>query len=42
MAVYGGNEIQQQILKIKNGVEVIIGTPGRILDLQNRGILQHE
>ena len=38
-AVYGGKPIRQQSEKLKRGVEIVIGTPGRVLDLMNRGIL---
>jgi len=32
LAVYGGQDIGRQIRGLKQGVEVIVGTPGRILD----------
>lgn len=32
LAVYGGQPIQRQILALKKGVQVIVGTPGRIMD----------
>ncbi len=35
-AVYGGADINKQILGIKNGAQVIVGTPGRTLDLLRR------
>jgi ATP-dependent RNA helicase DeaD len=31
-AVYGGQSIGQQLKQLKNGVDIVIGTPGRILD----------
>ncbi|MGC8662630.1 MAG: DEAD/DEAH box helicase [Candidatus Micrarchaeia archaeon] len=37
--VYGGVSIDQQIKTINRGVEMIIGTPGRLLDLVNRGAI---
>jgi ATP-dependent RNA helicase DeaD len=37
VAVYGGKPIREQIEKIKKGVQVIIGTPGRVLDHLARG-----
>lgn len=37
--VYGGSEIEKQIKTIKKGVDIIIGTPGRIMDLMRRRIL---
>lgn len=36
VAVYGGSEIRTQIKAIQNGAQVIIGTPGRTLDLIRR------
>ena len=36
-AVYGGAAIEQQIRALKKGVQVIVATPGRLLDLKNRG-----
>lgn len=39
LAVYGGTSIGPQIKTLKKGVQVVIGTPGRTLDLINRGKL---
>ena len=36
-AVYGGAAIEQQIRALKKGVQVIVATPGRLIDLKNRG-----
>jgi ATP-dependent RNA helicase DeaD len=38
-ACYGGKPIAQQITKIQEGVDVIVGTPGRVLDLARRNVL---
>lgn len=38
-AVYGGASIQDQIRDIRRGSQVIVGTPGRTVDLINRGVL---
>ncbi|CAN5135168.1 hypothetical protein BH20ACT3_BH20ACT3_12050 [soil metagenome] len=35
-AIYGGADIDQQIRKVKRGVEVIAATPGRMIDLIER------
>jgi ATP-dependent RNA helicase DeaD len=35
-AVYGGSDIREQISRIKKGVQIIVATPGRLLDLINR------
>ncbi len=39
LSVYGGVGYDNQISKIKNGVNIIIGTPGRIIDLNEGGNL---
>ncbi len=36
IAVYGGANIDDQIRKLKKGVQIIVGTPGRTVDLINR------
>ncbi|MCF8316574.1 MAG: DEAD/DEAH box helicase [Ignavibacteriales bacterium] len=38
-AVFGGASIDRQIEKIKGGVQIISATPGRLLDLIKRGIV---
>ena len=35
--VYGGSSIDSQIRSLKRGVHIIVATPGRLLDLMNRG-----
>ncbi|MEL6307916.1 MAG: DEAD/DEAH box helicase, partial [Chloroflexota bacterium] len=40
LPVYGGTAYDRQIRRIKKGVQVIVGTPGRTLDLINKGILR--
>jgi len=40
VAVYGGKSINGQAQKIQKGAQVIVGTPGRTLDLINRHILR--
>lgn len=42
LAVYGGAGIREQIRALKDGVQVIVGTPGRTLDLLERGKLKIE
>lgn len=39
LAIYGGQSIDRQILALKRGVQVVVGTPGRILDHIGRGTL---
>jgi superfamily II DNA/RNA helicase len=36
LAVYGGRAYEPQIEALQNGIDVIVGTPGRIIDLANR------
>jgi superfamily II DNA/RNA helicase len=40
VAVYGGADIERQIAKLKKGCEIIIATPGRLIDLGDRGELR--
>lgn len=37
--VYGGSDIGRQISTIKHGIDVLIGTPGRVMDLMRREIV---
>ena len=37
--VYGGRAYEPQIEALKEGAEVVVGTPGRVIDLMNRGLL---
>jgi len=39
-AVYGGASIQPQIKALKSGTQIVIGTPGRVIDLINRKSLR--
>jgi superfamily II DNA/RNA helicase len=36
-AIYGGADIDQQIRKLRKGVDFVIATPGRMIDLIERG-----
>lgn len=40
LAVYGGANIEPQIRALKAGVDIIVATPGRLLDLMKRGVAQ--
>ncbi len=42
LAVYGGQPMYQQLKALHNGVQVIVGTPGRIMDHMKRGSLKLE
>jgi ATP-dependent RNA helicase DeaD len=37
--IYGGKPIRGQVAKLQRGADVVIGTPGRVLDLIGRGSL---
>lgn len=38
-AVYGGVSLKDQIHELSNGVQVVVATPGRMVDLINRGVI---
>jgi ATP-dependent RNA helicase DeaD len=40
VSVYGGADIRDQINKLKNGAQIIVGTPGRIIDLIDRKVIK--
>ena len=40
LPVYGGSSIDSQIRALKKGVHIVVATPGRLLDLMNRGTVQ--
>lgn len=40
VGVYGGANINTQADEVENGLDVIVGTPGRIMDLVYRGVLR--
>ena len=39
LALYGGKPIRQQVAKLEKGAEIVVGTPGRVLDHMSRGTL---
>jgi len=39
VAVYGGADMDRQVARLRRGVDVIIATPGRLIDLGDRGEL---
>ncbi|AFS79333.1 DEAD-box ATP-dependent RNA helicase CshA [Gottschalkia acidurici 9a] len=39
LSVYGGQDVERQIRKLKDGVHLVVGTPGRILDHLRRGTI---
>ncbi|MCH5345965.1 MAG: DEAD/DEAH box helicase [Muribaculaceae bacterium] len=40
LPVYGGSSIESQIKALKAGVQIIVATPGRLIDLINRGVVK--
>jgi superfamily II DNA/RNA helicase len=38
-AIYGGKAYEEQVAKIKAGAQIIVGTPGRLLDLAGQRLL---
>ncbi|MGI9519487.1 MAG: DEAD/DEAH box helicase [Pirellulaceae bacterium] len=40
VAVYGGKSIRWQINRLSDGADIVVGTPGRIIDHLNRGTLR--
>jgi len=38
--IYGGASYERQFFELKKGVQIVIGTPGRIMDHMERGTLQ--
>jgi ATP-dependent RNA helicase DeaD len=40
LAIYGGQAIDRQIIQLKRGVHIVVGTPGRVIDLLDRGSLK--
>lgn len=42
LPVYGGSSIESQIRALKKGVQIIVATPGRLIDLIKRGVVKLE
>ena len=40
LAVYGGRAFEPQIEALEKGIEIVVGTPGRLLDLYRQGQLK--
>lgn len=40
LPVYGGSSIESQIRALREGVQIIVATPGRLIDLINRGVVK--
>ncbi|MDE6120346.1 MAG: DEAD/DEAH box helicase, partial [Muribaculaceae bacterium] len=42
LPVYGGSSIESQIRALRRGVQIIVATPGRLIDLIKRGVVRLE
>ncbi|WP_286229436.1 DEAD/DEAH box helicase [Neobacillus mesonae] len=42
LAMYGGQDVEKQLKKLKTNPQIVVGTPGRILDHIRRGTVQLE
>ena len=42
LPVYGGQDISKQIRGLRDGTQVIVGTPGRVMDHMRRGTVKFE
>ena len=40
VAIYGGSSMDRQITALRRGTQIVVGTPGRVLDLIRRGELR--
>ena len=40
LPIYGGESIQKQIFALQRGVQIVVGTPGRVIDHLKRGTLK--
>jgi len=40
ITVYGGAPYQRQINELRRGVDIVVGTPGRLIDLIDKNVLQ--
>lgn len=39
LPVFGGQSYDRQIMAIRRGLDIVVGTPGRLIDLMNRKVL---
>jgi ATP-dependent RNA helicase DeaD len=42
LAVYGGQRVEIQAKRLQRRPEIIVGTPGRVMDMNNRGLLPYD
>ena len=41
-AVYGGHSVKAQAHKLEKGVTIVVGTPGRVMDMNSRRLLPYD
>ena len=39
LAVYGGQDVEKQLKKLRKSIQIVVGTPGRLLDHLRRGTI---
>ena len=39
-AIYGGSRIEEQKQIVSRGLDIIVGTPGRLIDFMDRGVIK--
>ena len=42
LAIYGGQRMRVQAPKLEKGPQVVVGTPGRVMDFHRRGLLPYD
>jgi ATP-dependent RNA helicase DeaD len=40
VSVYGGTDIEKQAKRLSNGCDIVVGTPGRVIDMSKKGHLK--
>lgn len=40
LAVYGKSDINEQIRRINKGIDIIVATPGRLIDLLQKDVIK--
>lgn len=41
-AVYGGSDMRSQMAEVNRGVDIVVGTPGRLLDFVNKEVIRFD
>ena len=40
LGIYGGDPIKNQSNRLNKGVDIVVATPGRLIDMMNRGLIK--